>query len=428
MQINTYTVRSLLALFNEKTVYVDRDIQRRPGNWSKDMLRDCLRSYNLGRVPAPIVLADSNACLKWLKIDALRGMDSYSREYYEARIASGYDYIVLDGQHKLFDVLHGFVNNKWSYSGYLIDANGVKNPEPGYENVFFKDLPQRTKDAIMDAQVSLAMFGDLSAIDLSEVFLNLQKGVPLNDQQKRRANRTKLTGWIRDLAEGQPLIWSHLLGKTGAFSLAGSGDEELLIKLLVSTVREWDGTLSHKNPNNFDHNRQSLDLVYEEGVGIAPIFGSESPYNQKEFERFEKIFNLFGYVVSQLKDDKGKTIQLKSRQVWTLFWAIEYVWDNSLQIQSSTTLFEQVDKALNRLLSQSHREYSAALTEAEDHNAKPEEDKMKLPSEHNYFHKRITVPHQAHRRKEAKKEFLKEFTSEKVLKLSSLTVGYAAAK
>ena len=420
MQNNTYTVRQLLALFNDKTVYVDKDIQRRTGNWSKDMLRDCLRSYNLGRVPAPIVLADSNACLKWLKIDALRSMDAYSREYYEARIASGYDYIVLDGQHKLFDVLHGFVNNKWSYSGYLIDANGVKNSEE-YENKFFKDLPQRTKDAIMDAQVSLAMFGDLGAIDLSEVFLNLQKGVPLNDQQKRRANRTKLTGWIRDLAESQPLAWNHILGKTGAFSLAGSGDEELLIKLLVSTVQKWNGTLAHMNCNNFDLNRQSLDLVYEEGVGIAPIFGSKSPYNQKEFERFEKIFNLFGFVVSQLKDDKDKIVQLKSRQLWTLFWAIEYVWDNSLQIQSATTLFEQVDKALSRLVSRSHLAYSTALTKAEENN-------QKAPAEGRYFHKRITVPHQGARRTEAKKEFLKEFTSEKVLNNSSLTVGYAAAK
>ena len=420
MQLNNYTVRSLLALFNEKTVYVDRDIQRRPGNWSKDMLRDCLRSYNLGRVPAPIVLADSNACLKWLKIDALRSMDSYSREYYEARIASGYDYIVLDGQHKLFDVLHGFVNNKWSYSGYLIDANGVKNSEE-YENVFFKDLPQRTKDAIMDAQVSLAMFGDLSAIDLSEVFLNLQKGVPLNDQQKRRANRTKLTGWIRDLAESQPLVWSHLLGKTGAFSLAGSGDEELLIKLLVSTVRKWDGSLAKKTCNNFDLTRQSLDLVYQEGVGIAPIFGNESPYNQKEFERFEKIFNLFGYVVSQLKDDKGKIIKLKSRQLWTLFWVIEYVYDNSLQIQSSATLFEQVDKALKRLMSRSHLAYSTALTKAEENDEDP-------PAEGKYFHKQITHAHRAPDRVIAKEEFLEEFTSEKVLKLSSLTVGYAAAK
>ena len=420
MQNNNYTVRSLLALFNQKTVYVDRDIQRRPGNWSKDMLRDCLRSYNLGRVPAPIVLADNNACLKWLKVDALRSMDVYSREYYEARIASGYDYVVLDGQHKLFDVLHGFVNDEWSYSGYLIDANGVKNPEE-YENVFFKDLPQRTRDAIMDTQVSFAMFGDLSAIDLSEVFLNLQKGVPLNDQQKRRANRTKLTGWIRDLAESQPLAWNHILVKTGAFSLAGSGDEELLIKLLVSTVQKWDGSLAKKNCNNFDLTRQSLDLVYEEGVGIAPVFGSESPYNQKEFERFEKIFNLFGYVVSQLKDDNGKIIQLKSRQLWTLFWIIEHVYDNGLQIQSSITLFEQADKALNRLMSRSHLAYSTALTEAEENDEEP-------PVENRYFHKLITHVHQAHRRIRAKKEFLEEFTSEKVLKNSSLTVGYAAAK
>jgi len=420
MQLNNYTVRSLLALFNQKTVYIDRDIQRRPGNWSKDMLRDCLRSYNLGRVPAPIVLADNNACLKWLKVDALRSMDAYSREYYEARIASGYDYTVLDGQHKLFDVLHGFVNNKWSYSGYLIDANGVKNPDP-YDNVFFKDLPQRTRDAIMDTQVSLAIFGDLSAIDLSEVFLNLQKGVPLNDQQKRRANRTKLTGWIRDLAESQPLAWNHFLGKTGAFSIAGSGDEELLIKLLVSTVRKWDGTLAHKNPTNFDGNRQSLDLVYEEGVGIAPIFGSESPYNQKEFERFAKIFNLFGYVVSQLKDNNDKIIKLKLRHVWALFWVIEHVYDNSLQIQSSTTLFEQLDKIINRLMSRSHLAYSTDLANAEQNDEKP-------PAESNYFHKSLTLAHQARARIKAKKEFLEEFTSEKALKLASLTVGYAAAK
>jgi len=420
MQINNYTVRNLLSLFDENTVYVDKNIQRRRGNWSTDMKRDCLRSYNLGRVPAPIVLADNTACLKWLKVDALRSMDEYSREYYEARIASGHDWTVLDGMHKLFDVLHGFINNQWSYTGYLTDANGVTNSNE-YDNVFFKDLPQRTKDAIQDAQVSVAIFGDLTAIDLSEVFLNLQKGVPLNPQQVRRAMRTRLTGWVRDVAERQPLAWRHILGKTGANSIAGSGDEELTVKLLMSTVRKWNKTLSKYDNTKFNHQVKDLDLVYREGVGISPIFGGESPYNKTEFERFEKIFNLFGFVVSQLQDSKGKNIKLLSKEVWMLWFAIEYAHDNMFQIQSANDVFVAVQKTIQRLESQSHLDYSNAITAAEEKG----ED---VPSESGYFHKSVTLPHQARGRNIAKKQFLDEFTSSDVLSSASLTRGYAAAK
>jgi len=420
MQINNYTVRNLLSLFDENTVYVDKNIQRRRGNWSTDMKRDCLRSYNLGRVPAPIVLADNTACLKWLKVDALRSMDEYSREYYEARIASGHDWTVLDGMHKLFDVLHGFINNQWSYTGYLTDANGVTNSNE-YDNVFFKDLPQRTKDAIQDAQVSVAIFGDLTAIDLSEVFLNLQKGVPLNPQQVRRAMRTRLTGWVRDVAERQPLAWRHILGKTGANSIAGSGDEELTVKLLMSTVRKWNKTLSKYDNTKFNHQVKDLDLVYREGVGISPIFGGESPYNKTEFERFEKIFNLFGFVVSQLQDSKGKNIKLLSKEVWMLWFAIEYAHDNMFQIQSANDVFVAVQKTIQRLESQSHLDYSNAITAAEEKG----ED---VPSESGYFHKTTSLPHQAKGRNLAKKQFLDEFTSSDVLSSASLTRGYAAAK
>ena len=420
MQINNYTVRNLLSLFDENTVYVDKNIQRRRGNWSVDMKRDCLRSYNLGRVPAPIVFADNTACLKWLRADALRGMDEYSREYYEARIASGHDWTVLDGMHKLFDVLHGFINNQWSYTGYLTDANGVTNSDK-YENVFFKDLPQRTKDAIQDAQVSVAIFGDLTAIELSDVFLNLQKGVPLNPQQVRRAHRTRLTGWIRDVAESQPLVWNHILGKTGANSIAGSGDEEWTVKLLMATARKWNKTLSKYNNTNFDHYTVDLDLVYSEGVGISPMFGGESPYDKAEFERFKKIFNLFAYIVSQLRDSKGKDIKLKNKEAWMLWYAVEYSHDNMFQIQSANDVFVTVQKTIQRLESQSHLNYSNAITAAESKGEK-------APSENSYFHKTTCLPHKARERNLAKKEFLDEFTSSDVLNSASLTRGYAAAK
>ena len=414
MQINNYTVRNILALFNEDTVYIDKNIQRKRGNWSLAYLRDCLRSFNLGRVSAPIVVADNNACLKWIKADALRAMDAYSCEYYQARIASGYDYTILDGQHKLFDVLHGFINGDWTYSGYLTDANGVTNPEP-YDNVFFKDLPQRTKDAINDATVYVAMHADLTAIELSEVFITLQQGLPLNDQQKRRPLRTKLTGWVRDLAETQENALAHILSPK---AMAGSGDEEFTVKLLMATVRKWRGTLATNTNINFDLKSSQLNLVYREGVGIAPIFGDESPYDEEEFERFEKIFNHFGYIVSQLRNNNTR---LNKQETWMLFWAIEYAHDNSLQIQSATTLFEQVRNTMTRLLSQSHLDYSNDIVNAQA-TGTPE------PSERKYYHKACYLPHESSQRNRAKNMFLAEFSLPKVFKLASLTRGYAAAK
>ena len=416
----------VLNKYNKNTVYHDKIIQRKLGCWSDADKNDCLESYFRNLVSHPIVFADAAECLEWIQSNDKLNEDS--KQYYRDRLGTGHRFVSLDGAHKLFDVIHGYVNGDYSYTGF-IPCSSVKPGETPksqrFVNTFYKDLPLEYQMSFMNATTMTAVYEDLTAQDLSVVFIKLQKGVPLNDQQVRRANRTKLTEWIMDLAENNSALWDRILkGERGPQSLAGSGDEEFIAKMLLATVRTWSDTLAKKSNKTFNLRKIDLDQIYEAGIEIVPVFGSGSPYDASEFERVARVFNLYSSVVSELINTTGKKpkplrIQSKAEQ-WMLWWAIEYIEENSLAVKDSSQLYKLVQSLTARLSAASHAAFAKAIDEAEDTGGEK-------PSENKYFHRGLNLPHQANHRQETKEKFIKAF--EEALKTSTcVMMSYAAAK
>lgn len=416
----------VLNKYNKNTVYHDKIIQRRLGNWSVADKVDCLESYFRNLVSHPIVFADAAECLSWIETNDKLNEDS--KQYYRDRLGSGHRFVSLDGAHKLFDVIHGFVNGDYSYTG-VIPCSSVKPGETPksqrFVNTFYKDLPLEYQMSFMNATTMTAVYEDLTAQELSTVFIKLQKGVPLNDQQIRRANRTKLTEWIMNLADNNNALWDRILkGERGPQSLAGSGDEEFIAKMLLATVTKWKDALAEKSNKTFGLSRKELDQIYEAGVEVVPMFGCGSPYDASEFERVARVFNLYSSVVSELFNTTGKTpkplkIHSKAEQ-WMLWWAVEYIEKNGLTIKDTNGLYKLVQSLVAKLSADSHKAFAKAIDEAENTGGEK-------PSESKYFHRGLNLPHQATHRQETKEKFIKAF--EKAFKTSTcVMMSYAAAK
>tara|TARA_R100000152_G_C6777893_1_gene208091 strand:- start:510 stop:1811 length:1302 start_codon:yes stop_codon:yes gene_type:complete len=417
------TISSIASDYTEDKVFVDRDIQRSDGNWDLEAKASCLRNYNREWVDAPLVFADLRECRDGIDAD----LDPLSHEYFTDKLNKGYKYVIVDGQHKWRNVIQDFVNNKWAYPAFseLTDRDG-KAYNTGNDPKYYHELPDRVKDAINDAEVPVRMHTDLKATEINELFVDTQKGVPLNPQQKRRANRTKLTPWVRALAETNRGLFNSLLNGRGENTVAAAADEEFIVKLLVATVRKWDNALELRanrdkkegdyEKTGFNLNKKDLDIIYEAGKGIDPRHGVNSPYNKDEFIRFQEIFKKYSTVVCGLSklpaktNKKGEvtraeqTIVLKTGVAWMLWWAVEYYHDNNKSLPNSDKLLQDVELVIKQQAAASMKAWAQAFDIADKTGGE-------VPSEWNYFFKQLQRPHESSRRNAAKDTFLEAFTS-----------------
>ena len=89
-------IKEIVEYYTTDKVYVDIDIQRKPGNWSSEDRACCLGSYNKGRVDAPLVFVHVQECLDKINKD----LDLLSFEYYTDLAKRDYKWVIIDGQHK----------------------------------------------------------------------------------------------------------------------------------------------------------------------------------------------------------------------------------------------------------------------------------------------------------------------------------------
>tara|TARA_R110002110_G_scaffold399741_1_gene615754 strand:- start:65 stop:1411 length:1347 start_codon:yes stop_codon:yes gene_type:complete len=352
----------VVSNYNPSTVYVDPDIQRPLGNWDKDtdLRYSALRAYNRNRMTSPIVLADAEECLRYVM--KTQPDDTKSVNYFENVLAKdndkgrAYRYIVLDGQHRLLDVLYKFFNNKWQYTGKLLDADGKL---VDIDNQYFNQMPIRVKDSLNDCFIPIRVFDDLDEAELPRLFIDHQKGVPLNEQQKRRAEPTPLTPWIRLLGEQNVDATSLLKG----CATATCENEELIAKLLIETVRSW-GEGSSIGNNISD---SSLNKLYYSGIESLSIFAPGSPYVKSEFRRFEDIFDKFTYTLTRLdkqcltrfRNKHGNiSKRLGTSPTWCLWWAMELIVDEGYSINDVTLTYESIIELLANMKNKSIVRYA----------------------------------------------------------------------
>jgi len=364
----TKKAKEVVEQFTSTDVYYDPDFNRKRGNWTDKLKRDAIKSYNRGWVTADIVLADIAKCLEYVKKHT--PTDTYSIEYFQNLLNRGFKYIGLDGQHKTEDTLIAFFNNEFTYHGVLRDADDVT---VNIVNQYYKDLSTRVQDAIRDMSVNVTIFEDVTADELSEIFVDHQKGKPLTDQDKRHAIPTPLSRWVRLRTEGIAACFEKLLTPR---QIKESGDRELMAKFIMVLDRTEE----------FDLSATALDSFYERGSGVYHL--NDSDYDQQELDRAQKITEQFSSIIV----GADRTKKIPSNLAWALLLAIEYVYDTSeYMIGDNSKFFDGLETLHEKLKTRSHVAYAKAREAADRKGQSP-------PSESAYYHKWVTVPHQSIKR------------------------------
>jgi len=383
-------------------VYYDLDFNRKRGNWTLELKRAAISSYNRGWVTANLVLADVRKCLDYIKLN--KPTDTHSTKYFEELLRKGFKYVSMDGQHKTEDVLIAFFANDFTYSGLLDDADGK---EHNIDNQHFKDLPSRVQDALKDMPVPITIYEEVSAKEVRKIFSVHQKGKSLNDQENRHAANTPLSRYIRLRTDDTVGCFRKLLSNV---KMKESIDRELMVKFIMILDRTLDRDL----------NSADLDKFYVEGEDFYEMWDPNCPYakRQEEFDRAEEIIDMFSSIIVSLPEKlpgSARKLKIAANKMWALLLGVEYAHDNGLMIADSFKFYQHLSKIHEKLKTQSHAAYAKDRSRAETAQEEP-------PSDSNYYHKWVTVPHQSQNRE----KFKDRLTSTMALQHSQLSLTVVA--
>jgi hypothetical protein len=103
---------------------------------------------------------------------------------------------IMDGQQRL-TALRDFINNKFRV------MNGENIDEHSVANCYFDELDDEVKEHLLSAEIPQVIYKDdtMTDKDMSETYLKINSGVPLNSAEKRKAMNSNLTEVFKEIQE-----------------------------------------------------------------------------------------------------------------------------------------------------------------------------------------------------------------------------------
>jgi len=378
MTTNKITWRELLSDYDESEVYYDESFQRRVV-WDNATLNKFIESMTKGWAISPIVVADVKKCLKHSK----KSGDKVSIDYFAKILSGGHQYNSIDGQNRT-KKMDAFWKNKIPISGTFVDADGKPVP---ITNTYFKNLPPRLQDRILDCSLNLEVAPAILRSELSDYFQNLNSGYHLNSQEKRNAKSSPIAEWVRktskDLNDGllraiPPLATERML------------DDELVAKMAMTLIQN-DGP----NENgSWDHDRTDIDRFYDLGVSYSTLADPGCPYSVDKVDKAVEVLRMWNSSMIN-QDYYPPSKRIAAKQAWAILYACKWICDNHYYIEpnSFALFFRKIKELDDKLATDSEIKYAADRQAAFEAKRDPDEI-----SKAAYYFAWLSLPHQANYR------------------------------
>lgn len=246
------TLTSEVTLFNASQIYsmhklgkffYDRErLQRLLNEWSDYKKVSYIRYlYNGGNFKDLFQIAKIEPIVTFLESKLFAGASNYAMveenlEYFKSLIAKGYEYIVLDGQHRIDTIVRYFENM------FEMPSNGTivfqKQGESGKIRVEgkFSELPEEMQDHFRDMKLLVTVYtaGDLA--ELAQIFITSNDMLPMTMHERRILNYNPLNRWLvatcRDDLNIQYMFRS-INGMSGEYDLDNKGDTLFAAEMLL---------------------------------------------------------------------------------------------------------------------------------------------------------------------------------------------------
>ena len=181
-----------IAAFRNKTI-LDKSFNR-SACWDKNQESKYITSLVTGQAPSKIIVANIEECL------AQTLEDSLDYDYFNNFLQMGYDKIAIDGNNRtqtIYKYLNGDVaieNGQYDLPDMPVIINNNNNT--------YKTHPKALKDHIRaNVMVTICEYVTATREDLSRLFININDGFTLNDQERRNAILVPYAEYVRQTSE-----------------------------------------------------------------------------------------------------------------------------------------------------------------------------------------------------------------------------------
>ena len=177
---------------------------QRPIAWKSEDRKKFFQSILMNRVEGTYVLVDVKSCIS--RLETAGECDSDTYKFFKKFLNEGYKYVILDGNNRmcfiqsLFDDTYTIPEGKYEY--ITDELNGTIASfivRKGKQK--FSDLPERVREILEERQAAISIYTQITLEGMSEVFQNVNSGVPLNGQELRNAYSTLWAAYVRNIAD-----------------------------------------------------------------------------------------------------------------------------------------------------------------------------------------------------------------------------------
>ena len=235
--------------------------------WDKEQMEAYIKSLLTGRAPSPFIFADVEKCLE----NAIENDNKADVTYFRGWLKKGVKYLNIDSNNRN-NVIVAFMNNEVTIPHGWINFDGASvNIDESCDT--YETMPDILREVFLDDElISVVCYNDATREDLSDLFLLVNEGKPLNQFEKLNSYITLTANIIRELSN-----------KHGKYFAAQS-------KWFNSTAR---------NRRGIDEFIANCAFVYCYGLhkNMSPTsmkdFYRDGSDGEKKMVQFKKIFNSF---------------------------------------------------------------------------------------------------------------------------------------
>lgn len=196
---------------------------QRPIAWAPADRKKFFNSMLMNRVEGTFVFVDVTRCIK--RLESLGEYSGKTYSFFKKFLESGYKYVVLDGNNRMCFMQSLFSDEYTIPEGtyeFISDelAGTISSFTVRKDKQKFSDLPERVRSVLKERQASISLYTQISFDGMSEVFQNVNSGVPLNAQELRNAYSTEWSDYVREIADEISSLLAKLF-KDHRFRLKG---------------------------------------------------------------------------------------------------------------------------------------------------------------------------------------------------------------
>lgn len=170
------------------------------GRWAKPLMTSYMESVLYGMAVHPIVILDLDSCLK----NCVE--ESNDWKYFKQWLDKGFKYLAIDGNNRSITI-HKFYQqeNVWLIPrkpyAIQIDDGSTQTFTVDKDSNTYSKLPKILKKKFDDAQMTVHVVKKATRAEITDLFLRLNSGMPLNAQEKRNAMLTRMAEFVRTISD-----------------------------------------------------------------------------------------------------------------------------------------------------------------------------------------------------------------------------------